>query len=64
MKDGAVYFELASLPYGAAESDFEASGASFVFGGGLPGRFCPESCAEKIKESVENFFKKRGETIE
>ena len=64
MKDGAVYFELASSPYGADESDFEASGASFVFGGGLPGRFCPESCAEKIKESVENFFKKRGETIE
>ena len=64
MKDGAVYFELASLPYGADESDFEAAGASFVFGGGLPGRFCPESCAEKIKESVENFFKKRGETIE
>ena len=37
---------------------------SFVFGGGLPGRFCPDSCAEKIKEEIENYFEKRGETIE
>lgn len=64
MKEGAVYFELASSPFGTQEEFFENAKASFVFGGGLPGRFCPDSCAEKIKEEIEEYLEKRGETIE
>ncbi len=64
MKDGSVYFELASRPFAADESDFERTGARFVSGGGLPGRFCTDSCAEKIKETIENYFAKRGEKLE
>lgn len=63
MKETAVYFELASRPYAARENDFCSSKARYVFGGGLPGRFCSDSCAEKIKETIENFFEKRGESI-
>lgn len=56
MKDGAVYFELASRPFGAAEEDFENAGAEFVFGGGLPGRFCPLASAKEILRRIEKYL--------
>lgn len=63
-KRGAVYFELASSPFGAEKSDFEKSEATFVFGGGLPGKYCPMAAAKEIKRRTEIFLEKKGDTLE
>lgn len=64
MKSGAVYFELASKPFGAEESDFEGSNAAFVLGSGLPGRFCPSSCAKEIFRRINKYFELQGDKLE
>ena len=56
MKSGAVYFELASSPYGAERGDFEKSKARFVSGSALPGRFCPRSCAEAVFGRISKYI--------
>ena len=56
MKNGAIYFELASSPFGAEKGDFEKSGADFVSGGALPGRFCPRSCAEAVFSRISKYI--------
>ena len=63
-KRGAVYFELASSPFGAEKSDFEKSEATFVFGGGLPGKYCPAAAAKEIERRIEIFLEKKGDTLE
>ena len=64
MKKSVVYFELASSPFGAQRGDFEKAKRAFVPGGALPGRFCPVSCAEKMKPIISDYIKKSGDNIE
>ena len=52
-KQGCVYLELASAPYGAAQSSFAHSGVHYVFAGSLPGRFCSAGCAKAMLEQIE-----------
>lgn len=54
IRDDAVYFELASSPFGADEEDFNAEGKRFVNGSSLPGRFYPKAVAENIYELILN----------
>ena len=64
MKRGAVYFELASRPFGADEKDFEIEDAAFVFGGGLPGKFCPLSSAKEIEKRINKYLETQGDFLE
>lgn len=64
MKKNVVYFELASSPFGAQRGDFEKEKRSFVPGGALPGKFCPVSCAEKMKLIISDHINKSGDNIE
>lgn len=59
MKSGAVYFELASRPFGADKKDFENEKAAFVFGGGLPGKFCPLASAKEIEKRINKYLDAR-----
>ena len=56
MKSGAVYFELASSPFGAQSKAFEKSKARFVSGSALPGRFCPHSCAKAVFARISKYI--------
>lgn len=56
MKNGAVYFELASSPFGAEKESFEKAKARYVSGSALPGRFCPRSCAEAVFERISKYI--------
>ncbi len=56
MKSGAVYFELASSPFGAAKTDFENAKVRYVSGSALPGRFCPLSCAEAVFSRISEYI--------
>lgn len=44
----AVYFELASKPYGAEKEAFETHFRSYVFASALPGKLTPKAVAENI----------------
>lgn len=57
MKDEAIYFELASQPYGADKADFELYGKRHIQASALPGRFYPLAVAENIAEFI---IKNRG----
>lgn len=50
INDEAIYFELASAPYGAERVLFDKHNKKYVFGGGLPGKYCPESWAQAVSE--------------
>ncbi len=52
LKDEALYFEIASKPFGAKEKDFESTGKKFVNASALPGRFYPEAVAKSVFELV------------
>ncbi len=64
MKKGAVYFELASSPFGADREAFLESEAVFVSGSGLPGRFCPLACAKEIENRIDKYLEKESDCIE
>ncbi len=64
MKNRAVYFELASAPFGADKENFEKAKATFVFGGGLPGRFCSFAAAKEIEKRIDRYFEKPGDTLD
>lgn len=49
---GCVYLELASPPGGITRTLAEQLGMRYVHGGGLPGRFFPESAGEIVAETV------------
>ena len=55
-KSGAVYFELASAPYGVDRTLFENTDALFIDGGALPGKYAPHSAGEKIAKIIENLI--------
>lgn len=52
IKQGAVYFEVASRPFGAGEKDFEETGKKYILASQLPGRFYPEQSAGAILKSL------------
>ena len=52
MKDGALYIELASKPYGAKPGHFEKYGKRHLPAPSLPGRFCSQSAAQAIFRSI------------
>lgn len=52
MDSAAVYFELASKPYGAPVSVFEELDRKHIDGGNLPGRYLSESAGERIAEFI------------
>ena len=56
IKPDAVYFELASSPFGADKKQLVACGIKYVDGGSLPGRYTPYSAAEKIARITENLI--------
>lgn len=56
MKKSAVYFELASAPFGAVKEDFLPDGCRYVLGSSLPGRFLPAASAKIIKNYIEQFL--------
>ncbi len=49
----ALYLELASAPFGAQETEVRAAGLHYVFGGGLPGRFCAAGCADAMLQVMK-----------
>lgn len=59
IRDDAVYFELASKPFGADKKDFSVHGKTYVYGGGLPGKFVSDSAAEIMFDYIENILKGR-----
>ena len=52
----AVYFELASSPFGADKENILKYGLSYVDGSSLPGKFLSDSSAELLKEYMEKFL--------
>ena len=56
MKKNAVYFELASSPYGADKTLFSAYGIKHIDGSSLPGRFVPYSAGKKIAKTIEKLI--------
>ena len=52
MKEGALYIELASKPYGAKPGHFENHGKRYLPAASLPGKFCSQSAAEAIYRSI------------
>ena len=52
-KENAIFLELASAPFGAKEGDVRAFGLHYLPGGGLPGRFCPDACAEAMLSVID-----------
>ncbi|MBR5826952.1 MAG: hypothetical protein IKY78_07695 [Clostridia bacterium] len=56
IKPDAVFFELASSPFGADKKQLVACGIKYVDGGSLPGRYTPYSAAEKIARITENLI--------
>lgn len=56
MKKNAVYFELASSPYGADKTLFSAYDIKHIDGSSLPGRFVPYSAGEKIAKTIEKLI--------
>lgn len=52
MKDEAIYFELASPPYGADKGDFELCGKRHIQASALPGNFYPLAVAENISQFI------------
>ena len=57
IRDDALYFELASKPYGADRYDFEKHKRKYIPGNALPGRFVPLSAAEIMADFIENTLK-------
>ena len=53
MKDGAVYIELASAPFGAEYTDFEEHNKNFILGSALPGKFCEKASAKAIFNEIK-----------
>ena len=60
MKKDAVYFELASSPYGARKEYFEKYNKIHVMGNSLPGRFCAVTWAEKTADYCLNAMRGEG----
>ena len=54
IRDDTVYFEIASSPFGADESDFTYEKKKFVNASALPGRLYPKAVAENIYELILN----------
>lgn len=54
--DDAKYFELASSPFGADKKDFDELNKTYIFAGGLPGKFTPYSAGMKIAEIIEKMI--------
>ena len=52
-KDGALYLELASAPFGASENEVRDAGLHLIPGGGLPGRFCPDGSAKAMLDVIK-----------
>lgn len=52
IKETAIYFELASSPFGAEKKDFELLGKNYVHGGALPGRYYPKAVARNIVDYI------------
>ena len=52
MKDGSLYIELASKPYGAKPEHFEKHGKRYFPAASLPGKYCSQSAAEAIYRSI------------
>ena len=50
IKDSAIYFELASVPFGADKLHFNKHNKKYVFAGGLPGKYCPEAWAQAVAD--------------
>lgn len=59
IKKNAVYFELASAPFGADKSQLTAYKVKRVDAGSLPGRYTPYSAGEKIARILENLIQRR-----
>ena len=56
IKEGAVYFELASPPYGVNEADLTIRGHKYVDGGSLPGKYTPRTAGEYIAKNIEKLI--------
>ncbi len=56
LSESAVYFELASNPFGADRNDFERLNKRYIYAGGLPGKYLPFSAGKKIAEIIERFI--------
>lgn len=52
IKDEALYFEIASAPFGADKNSFEKHGKKHVNASALPGRFYPKAVAENIYRQI------------
>lgn len=51
-KNGSLYLELASLPTEPYSSLAESNGIRYIHGGGLPGKFSPETAGKLIAETL------------
>ena len=52
MKDEAVFFELASYPYGADRNLFIKYNKKYVSGSALPGKYLPTASAKLIADFI------------
>ncbi len=52
MSDSAIYFELASSPFGAERNNFDLLGKNYVHGGALPGRYYPKAVAKNVADFI------------
>lgn len=56
MNKEAIYFELASAPYGVDKNLFDTNGLTYVNGSALPGRYTPNSAGERIAKTIEKLI--------
>ncbi len=56
IKKDAVYFELASLPYGAKKEDFKKYSKKYILANALPGKYCAKSWAETTAQYCLNLL--------
>lgn len=52
LNENAIYFELASSPFGADKKNFELLGKNYIHGGALPGRYYQKAVARNIVDYI------------
>ena len=57
IKEGALYLELASPPYGIDPSMGKTLKAKYILGNALPDKYCPKSAGEALLSVIDKTYK-------
>ena len=59
-KNGALYVEIASAPYGVEVSSAREAGVHIIFAPSIPSKYAPISAGRYIFEAISEILEKRG----